>query len=224
MTDNTLRQYPSEYPTAPAAPAAPADTLVSEQVAEFGHYADDAPDQSIVSQPPAPVWNPLATKAPKIHALAVAKAHGVTMSVTLRPWTAAHRLTYEDVSPTLVITVPDEVDDDGDAMQQMKLGSLKRLGVALTVIASDGFPKTEDGRVFLVGTLAQRMADLSLITDQALYQEIVEAALEFEPLPGSTNDRKRLDEARGAQGEDPSPTPSTQAGTTATATPESRSE
>lgn len=180
-----------------------------QEMAATEHYADDAPDVSIVTLPPEPVWNPLATLAPKIHALEVAKAHGVKMSITLRPWTAKHRLMYEDLSPTLQVAVPDQLDDDGDALQMMKLGSLKLLGAALTVIGSDGFAMAEDGRPFLSGSLDQRRADLAQITDPALYEEIIEAALNFEPLPGSTLDRKRIKDAREVKDEDPSQTPPT---------------
>lgn len=196
--------------------------LVNEDVAD-GHYADDAPDVSVKTAPPEPVWNPLKRTPPKIHVLAVAKAHGVEMTITLRPWTAAHRLTYEDLSPTLQMAVPGQLDDDGDELQVMKIGSLKQFGAALTVIGSTGFAAAEDGRPFLVGTLEQRRADLSTIADLALYEEIIEAALTFEPLPGSTRDKKRLADAKAGvrDGEDPSPTPSTPQATASTDTPTS---
>jgi hypothetical protein len=205
-------------PETPAASPAPFDS----NDALAGHYADDAPDVSVTTAPPESVWDPLGHKPPKIHTLAVAKVHGVEMTITLRPWTAAHRLTYEDLTPTLQMAVPDQLDDDGDALQVMKLGSLKQFGAALTVIGSSGFKQTPDGRPFLVGTLEQRRADLSTITDPALYEEIIETALNFEPLPGSTRDKKRLADAKtGVQDGDPSPTPSTPQTTASSGTPTS---
>jgi hypothetical protein len=119
-------------------------------------------------------------------------------------------MAYEDTSPTLLVELEGRFDDDGDQLVQMKLGELKVLGAALTIVGSEGFSLV-DGRPFLVGTLEEKRADLLSIADIALFQEITEAALAFEPLPGSASDRKRQAEARGeVSGDDPSRTPPTQ--------------
>lgn len=159
---------------------------------------------------PEKVWDPLQPAAPKTHVLEVARAHGVEMSITLRPWTARQRMVYEDTSPTLLVELEGQFDKDGDQLVQMKLGALKVLGAALTIIGSSGFALI-DGRPFLTGTLDQKRADLLSIADIALFHEITEAALAFEPLPGSTADKQRLAEQRGeVKGDDPSQTPPTQ--------------
>jgi hypothetical protein len=190
-----------------------------------GEPTPATPDAVTVETVPEKVWDPLQTSAPKIHRLAVAKRHGRDMAITLRPWSAKHRMAYEDIAPTLQAPVPGQVDEDGDEVWQVQMGSIKLLGASLTVIGSSGFPDV-DGRPFLTGSREQRQADLGSIGDIALFEEILEAALEFEPLPGSTNDRKRMAEARGVKSdEDPSQTPPTQEqAAPATATPASPPE
>lgn len=189
--------------------------LVNEVEAELGPIDETVPE---------PVWNPLQSSAPEVKPLRIAKDHGVDMSITLKKWTGRERLTYEDAMTSRFLVETSGVDDDGDTNRAMLVGSLKAYGAALTVIASQGFPPAEDGRPFLTGTHENRIADLRSIVDGDLFDEIIELALDFQPLPGSGEEARRRAAAKKAAGTDtpaggpdPSRTPSEQAETTATA-------
>lgn len=144
-------------------------------------------------------WNPLATVDPIEVPI---KASGGRASIVCRPWTGRERLAYEDAITEKLLTTDERTGDD-----TVKLGSLKLFAVSLTIVDSRGFPEI-DGRRMLTGTREQRESDLLAITDADAYREIVDEALRIQPLPTA----ETSDDAEGDDdGEDPSPTPSTQA-------------
>lgn len=172
-------------------------------------------------------WDPFASRALVTRELKVSDGQA---RASFRAWSAREKLAYED---GLTVRLMDS-DRNGD--DTVRIGTMRLLALALTIQSVEGFPdeitveQVEKGKTVLVRErFDPRNEDHLLALDEATYDELVEIALDVQPLPGMGKGAgDEVEEALrsgmladtdgeedGVEGPDPSPTPSTPPGATA---------